>query len=200
MKLMVKSGCKGVLIGFESLSSENLKVMKKNILSGVEEIEKAIKLIHKMGLRIYATFLFGYDHDKLEDFDLVLKFCIRNKLFMVGFNHLTPFPGTQLYKRLEQENKLRYQKWWLNENYTYGQIPFASKIDPDIIENECRRIRRKFYGTKSLLYRMTNITNINSVVMFPMYLSINSLLRKDTLQRKKFPLGDLGFDDAGLEY
>jgi radical SAM superfamily enzyme YgiQ (UPF0313 family) len=190
LALMAESGCQGVLIGFESLRAENLKEMRKNLLTGVEEIEGAIRKIHKAGLRIYATFLFGYDHDTLDDFDLILNFCIRNKIFMVGFNHLTPFPGTSLYKRLEKEKKLRFSKWWLDDEYTYGQIPFESKIPYDVIERECRRIRYKFYGWRSVLHRMTNWTNINSPVMFSVYLSINTMLRKDTLQRRKFPLGD----------
>jgi len=193
LDLMVKSGCQGVLIGFESLSPENLKKMNKGMMSSVQEMEKSIHLIHKKGLRIYATFLFGYDNDTKEDFNTVLNFCIRNKIFMVGFNHLTPFPGTKLYDRLKNENRLLFQKWWLSDEYTYGQIPFKSTLNPEFIENECRRIRRKFYGLPSILYRMTNLTNINSLVMFPFYVSINALLRKDTSQRKKFPLGDLGY-------
>jgi len=193
LKLMVKSGCQGVLIGFESLNDENLKLMKKNMFSSVQQIEKAIQTIHKAGLRIYATFLFGYDNDSKEDFNTVLKFCIRNKFFMVGFNNLTPFPGTQLYERLEKDNLLLYKKWWLNDNYTYGQIPFKSVVDSQMIENECRRIRRKFYGIRSILYRLTNWANINSLIMFTFYFSINFLLKNDTMLRKKFPLGDLGY-------
>jgi radical SAM superfamily enzyme YgiQ (UPF0313 family) len=190
LKLMVKSGCQGVLIGFESLNDDNLRLMKKKMLNSVQQIEAAVRTIHKAGLRIYATFLFGYDNDDPNDFDTILKFCIRNKIFMVGFNNLTPFPGTALYERLRTEGRLLYDKWWLDPDYTYGQIPFRSKVDYETIETECRRVRRKFYGIPSILYRMTNWTNINSMIMLPFYFSINLLLRKDTMQRMKFPLGD----------
>jgi len=193
LKTMVDSGCQGVLIGFESMNMNNLKNMKKNLLPSVEAIEDSIKQIHKAGLRIYATFLFGYENDTYDDFDDVLKFCIRNKFFMVGFNNLTPFPGTKLYERLQDEGRLLYDKWWLSDEYFYGQIPFNSKVDNKVIEQECRRIRRKFYGLPSILYRLTNRANINSFVMTFFYLSINLLMRNDTTQRKRFPLGDLGF-------
>jgi len=192
LDLMARSGCQGVLIGFESLNADNLKKMGKSMLTSEAEIEAAIRKIHHSGLRIYATFLFGYDPDQPGDFDHVLDLCIRTKIFMVGFNHLTPFPGTRLYQRLEKEGRLRYEKWWLADDYTYGQIPFESTIAFETIEKECRRIRYKFYGLRSMLYRLTNRTNINSFVMFSMYLTINTMLRKDTLQRKKFPLGDKG--------
>jgi radical SAM superfamily enzyme YgiQ (UPF0313 family) len=193
LDLMVKSGCQGILIGFESLLPDNLKKMNKNLMSSLYEIEQAIHLIHKKGIRIYATFLFGYDNDTDEVFDQVLKFCIKNKFFMVGFNHLTPFPGTRLYTRLVAENRLIYDKWWLSDRYTYGQIPFRSKIPPDVIENECRRIRTRFYSFTSILYRMRNLANISSLLMFGFYISINLLLRRDTGQRKKFPLGDKAY-------
>jgi len=193
LDLMAKSGCQGVLIGFENLNSTNLKIMKKRMNRSEDEMVSAITRIHKKGIRIYATFLFGYEHDRQEDFDKVLDFCVRNKVFMVGFNHLTPFPGTQLYERLKEENRLLYEKWWLADEYTYGKIPFKSNISADIIEKECRRIRRKFYGWKSILYRMTNNTNISSFFLFTLYLSINTLLRKDTFQRINFPLGDKNF-------
>jgi len=193
LDLMVKSGCQAILIGFETLRVDNLNMMKKNLLTETEKLEDAIRLIHKSGIRIYGTFLFGYDYDSEEDFERVLKFCIRNKLFMVGFNHVTPFPGTPLYNRLEKENKLRFAKWWLDDNYTYGQVPFKSNINYKLIEKECRRIRQEFYGIRSILYRMTSLTNIFPLFMFLVYLFINTLLRKDTIQRKGFPLGDSSY-------
>jgi radical SAM superfamily enzyme YgiQ (UPF0313 family) len=199
LDLMVKSGCQGVLIGFENLNPANLKLMNKRMNRSVGEMEAAIKKIHKKGLRIYATFLFGYEHDRVEDFDDVLDFCIRNKVFMVGFNNLTPFPGTKLYERLKNDNQLNFEKWWLNDNYTYGQVPFKSSLPAEIIETECRRIRRKFYGWRSILYRMTNFININSFLFFTAYLSINALLRKDTSQRINFPLGHQSYDQPLLK-
>lgn len=193
LDLMVRSGCQAVLIGFENLNSSNLKLMNKGMNRSAEEMEVAIRRIHKEGIRIYATFLFGYDHDQPEDFDEVLQFCVSNKVFMVGFNNLTPFPGTRLYSRLQKENRLVYDKWWLDDGYTYGQVPFKSALAAEKIEQECRRIRRKFYGWKSIFYRMTNLTNINSLLLFTFYLSINALLRSDTSQRMKFPLGHQGY-------
>jgi radical SAM superfamily enzyme YgiQ (UPF0313 family) len=199
LDLMVKSGCQGVLIGFENLNPANLSLMNKKMNKSVEKMEAAIRRIHQRGMRIYATFLFGYEHDKPDDFDKVLDFCVRNKVFMVGFNNLTPFPGTKLYERLQNENRLVYNKWWLDDKYTYGQIPFRSKIPPETIEQECRRVRRKFYGWKSIFYRMTNVANINSALLFTFYLSINTLLQKDTSQRIKFPLGLRGYNKPLLK-
>jgi len=193
LELMVKSGCQGILIGIESLKTNNLKLMNKSFMPDKTELESVIRTLHRAGLRIYATFLFGYEEDTVRDFETVLRFCIRRKVFMVGFNILTPFPGTALYKRLERKKLLLYDKWWLDERFTYGQIPIKTNLKQALIETECRRIRKKFYSFSSILYRMFNWCNVNSLLMLIFYLSINNLLRRDTHLRKNFPLGDRSF-------
>lgn len=190
LNLMVKSGCQGVLIGFESLNTDNLKQMNKAFNAVEGGPAKAVKVIHEHKLRLYATFLYGYSNDKQEDFKQIIDFCINNKIFMVGFNHLTPFPGTPLYQRLKDENLLTYDKWWMSEEYRYGQIPFKTNIDHNLIEEQSKLARKKFYSLPSILYRMTNLTNISNPFMFLYYFTINFMLRNDAAKRMKFPLGD----------
>jgi radical SAM superfamily enzyme YgiQ (UPF0313 family) len=190
---MVESGCQGVLIGFESLNPANLKLMNKGFNQSHLSPKEAIRKIHKAGIILYATFLHGYDEDKMEDYPQIIDFCIRNKIFMVGFNHVTPFPGTPLYERLESENRLLYLKWWLNEKYTYGAIPYRTLMPVEQIEKHCRSNRQKFYGIPSILRRMLNVTNIKNPTMFGFYWVINLMLRKDASQRTHIPMGDQSF-------
>ena len=190
LKLMVRSGCQGVLIGFESLNPENLKQMNKafNAIEGGPR--EAVRIIHKHGLRLYGTFLYGYSNDQPEDFKQIIDFCINNKIFIVGFNHLTPFPGTPLYQRLSGQNLMLYPKWWLSTDYRYGRIPFKTELDNAVIEKQSRDARRKFYGFRSIFYRMTNLTNISNPLMLLFYFTINLMLRNDSSKRMRFPLGD----------
>jgi radical SAM superfamily enzyme YgiQ (UPF0313 family) len=193
LDLMVESGCQGVLIGFESLSPENLKLMNKSINQIKITPEAAIRKIHEAGIIIYGTFLHGYDQDKMEDYKKILNFCIDNKLFMVGFNHVTPFPGTGLYQRLADENRLLSEHWWLDEQYTYGAIPFKTRLPQDDVENQCRNNRKIFFSFLSILKRMGNLTNIKNGYLFTLYLIINFMLSRDASTRKSIPLGDAEF-------
>lgn len=193
LKLMVSSGCQGILIGFESLNPANLQLMNKGFNQSKMTPEAAIKKIHKAEIIIYATFLHGYDADKVEDYQQIIDFCIDNKLFMVGFNHVTPFPGTGLYETLKKENRLLFKQWWLDDNYTYGTIPYKTILPQEIIEKHCRKNRSKFYSTLSLLKRMRNFTNIKNPTMFGFYVLINRMLRKDASQRILIPMGDKDF-------
>ena len=193
LKLMVDSGCQGILIGFESLNSDNLKVMNKGFNQSKISQQEAIRKIHKAGIIIYATFLHGYDADKIEDYQKIINFCITNKLFMVGFNHVTPFPGTGLYERLKNENRLNYSSWWLDDTYTYGTIPYKTYLPSEIIEKNCHDNRSKFYSFGSILKRMRNLTNIKNPTMFGFYFAINFMLRKDASKRILIPMGDKEF-------
>ncbi|MDX2250293.1 MAG: radical SAM protein [Bacteroidia bacterium] len=190
LQIMKDSGCQGVLIGFESLNHENLDSMNKTFNYKRGGFTPAIQQLNKFGIGLYATFLFGYDNDTLDTFKQTSDFCIKNRIFMAAFNHLTPFPGTPLYNQLEKEGKLLYEKWWLNDNYFYGHVPFKTKLPPEEIKRECFKARKAFYSLRSILYRMFNPIYTRSFFMLGIYWLINLMLRGEGNQREGYPLGD----------
>ena len=173
--------------------------MNKSFNAARGGFEPALAKFRKYGIRLYATFIFGYDHDTLESFQETVDFCIKHKIFMAAFNHLTPFPGTPLYKNLQDQNKLLYEKWWLDERYKYGQVPFKTKMPPEVIKEKCVSARKKFYGISSIFERMFDKINSGTFFMFHAYWFINILLRKEATQREDYPLGDLRFQGDLLE-
>src|SRR4051794_6989554 len=124
LDLLVQSGCMGVLIGFESLDSENLKEMNKSFNTMRGGFEKALSNLRRRHIRVYGTFIFGYDRDTPDSFAKTVRFAREQSMYIAAFNHLTPFPGTPLYQRLQSEGRLLYDAWWLDERYSYNQIPF----------------------------------------------------------------------------
>jgi radical SAM superfamily enzyme YgiQ (UPF0313 family) len=190
MDLMRQSGCQGVLIGFESLNTANLKAMNKKFNDVSGGFPAVIQKLNRHGLRLYATFIFGYDGDTPGCFQQTVDFCKQQNIFMVAFNHITPFPGTQLYKRLEQEGRLLYEKWWLDDRYQYGQVPFQTALAPRLIQDECVKARKSFYSLTSILKRLRNRTNTGSLFMMRSYFFINFLLGREASQRENYPLGD----------
>ncbi|WP_246838270.1 B12-binding domain-containing radical SAM protein [Leptospira meyeri] len=193
LKLLKESGCQGVLIGFESLNPKNLEKMNKTFNGTRGGIERAVQRMNQFGIRLYATFIFGYENDTLDSFQEAVEFCIKHKIFMAAFNHLTPFPGTPLYKRLESEGRLLYDKWWLADEYRYGQVPFQTNLEPEVIRIECVKARKSFYSFPSIWKRMFSKTNSGSFFMLQAFLFINLLLRKEATLRDLYPLGDLSF-------
>ena len=191
LALMKQSGCQGVLVGFESLSATGLHEMNKpfNLMHGGPR--EAMKNFRRHGLRIYGTFIFGYDHDSPESFRETMDFARGEGLFIAAFNHITPFPGTPLYDRLRRAGRLLYDPWWLDDEYRYNMIPFApAQMSPAKLADLCVAARREFYSWPSIAQRALAPVNYRDPWMLLNYLVINAMHQRDVAGRNGLPLGD----------
>ena len=101
----------------------------------------ALANLRRHGIRVYGTFIFGYDGDTPERLRR-RRWSSRSstRFYIAAFNHLTPFPGTPLYRRLEREGRLLYERWWLDERYSYNGIPFQpARMAPDDVRTRLPR-------------------------------------------------------------
>lgn len=193
LELMQESGCDGVLIGFESLKNETLMAMNKPINTKFGGYENSIKQLHKYGISLYGTFIFGYDTESVNDIRFTVEKAIDYGIFMAAFNHLLPFPGTPLYNRLKAEKRLVYNKWWLSPDFRFGEVPFYPKnMSREELHEECLRARDRFYSVSSIAKRgFGNIEgNCGSLQKAGVYLWINYLLRREVSEKDGLPLGD----------
>jgi radical SAM superfamily enzyme YgiQ (UPF0313 family) len=192
LKLIKASGCQGLLIGFESLNPENLKRMRKSFNTMRGGYERALENLKRHEIPLYVTFILGYDEDHGDTLQETLAFAERHRFYIVAFNHLTPFPGTPLYDRLEREGRLLYDRWWLDPGYRYGMVPFAPRgMTAEDVKQRCIEARQQFYSLRSILKRSANFSvNSRNLFMWSHFFSINLLFRSEVLQRKDFPLGD----------
>lgn len=192
LELMAASGCQGVLIGFESLNPLNLKKMNKgfNLMKG--GFERALANLRRHHIRLYITFVFGYDEDTEESFGQTVDFALENRFYIAAFNHLTPFPGTPLYRRWEaEEGRLRYERWWLDDGYRYNQIPFHPRhMTPERLQRGCVEARERFYRWRSIWRRGLDPVNRSDAAMWWHFYGINWLFRREVRQRDDYPLGD----------
>jgi radical SAM superfamily enzyme YgiQ (UPF0313 family) len=189
--LLKESGCQGVLIGFESLNPENLKKMDKGFNTMKGGYEVALANLRKHGIRLYVTFVFGYDEDTAASFDESVEFAQRHAFYITAFNHLTPFPGTALYSRLKDEGRLLYDAWWLDPAYSYNKIPFQPKnMGPDELQRLCVDARSRFYSRRSILKRSLDPVNRSDFFMWRNFYLINGMHRAEVSLRDHYPLGD----------
>ena len=185
------SGCAGVLIGFESLDEGVLRNMRKRFNTMRGGFAAALANLRRHGIRVYGTFVFGYDGERGDAFDESAEFAIANNFYLAAFNHLTPFPGTPLFARLQREGRLLYERWWLDERYGYNGIPFQPQaMAPDDIRTGCLRARRKFYSWASMARRAMDPVNRADAFMFRNFFVINGMHRVEVSKRDHFPLGD----------
>jgi radical SAM superfamily enzyme YgiQ (UPF0313 family) len=200
LALIRDSGCMAVLIGFESLNAENLRKMDKGFNTMKGGYEVALANLRKHHVRLYSTFVFGYDEDTPASFDETVAFARRHAFYIAAFNHLTPFPGTPLYDRLKAEGRMLYDAWWLDDRYSYNTIPFQPRhMSPEELRARCVEARRQFYTWSSIARRAMDPVNRSDPFMFRNFFLINRMLRGDVSSRDHYPLGDLSWKGELLE-
>ncbi|NQU24646.1 MAG: B12-binding domain-containing radical SAM protein [Candidatus Nealsonbacteria bacterium] len=192
LKLMRQSGCRGILVGFESLSDETLVRMGKGWNQTMRDYSEAVSRIRDSGIAVYATFVFGYDTDTPDAIDRAVEFAIGQKFFMAAFNHLVPFPGTPVYSRLEREGRLRFDRWWLQPEYRFGDVAFKPRhMTAEQLAQRCYKARRDFYRFGSVMTRAMDLrANCADVRAAISYLWINLFSGREARKRQGLPLGE----------
>ncbi len=102
---MSESGCQSLFIGFESINSKSIDSIHK-VQNSVNKYEKLVEEIHRRGIMINASFVFGLDEDDISVFKNTSDWIINNKIETVTSHILTPYPGTKLYSDLMEENRI----------------------------------------------------------------------------------------------
>ncbi len=190
LDLMATSGCRGLLIGFESLNKENLTAVGKTVNVSAD-YSLLLSELRRRGIVVYGTFLLGLDSDGPDAYREGLGFAVEEKLFMAAFNHVVPFPGTPLYDDLESRDRLRYDRWWLSEDFRFGQSPFNPvSMTAEQLDISCDRARREFYALRSTLRRGTDLSaNCHGLEMAKLFFGVNLLMRKEVSMKRGLPLG-----------
>jgi radical SAM superfamily enzyme YgiQ (UPF0313 family) len=100
-----ESGCRGLLVGFESVSGENLDLTRKGF-NRPEDYAALVAKLHAKRIAVQGCFTFGLDHDEPDDFERTARFAVEAKIDLPRFAVVTPFPGTALHRRLEAEGRI----------------------------------------------------------------------------------------------
>jgi radical SAM superfamily enzyme YgiQ (UPF0313 family) len=123
LKKARESGCISLFIGFESLLQENLDGASKRFVNA-KELTNWVKTIQQHRIGIHGSFIFGFDGDDAAVFKRTVEFVQENNIEIPSFSVLTPFPGTPLQKRLEEEGRIFDRDW---AHYDMSHVVFKPK-------------------------------------------------------------------------
>ncbi len=158
LRLMKDSGCGAILIGLESVSRENLSSMDKGVNLKHDYI-KSIEKIQSHGILVHGSFILGYDFDTLSSFDELIDFLNETHLLMPLINILTPFPGTRLFDRMEEEGRILHKDW---SKYDAKSVVFSpSLLTPDELLEGHRRVIREIYSFDSIYKKLNYYWDID---------------------------------------
>ena len=117
---MRKAGCRGLFIGIETVSEENLAAMDKQF-NHSRQYEERLREIHRHGIGVVAGMMVGLDRDDPGVFERCLRFLDRTGMDGVQLNILTPLPGTPLFEEMRRAGRVTDPDW---SHYDFRHVVF----------------------------------------------------------------------------
>lgn len=170
LDLMKESGCQGLFIGFESIHPSSIEDVHK-VQNRMISYEKAVHEIHRRGIMINASFVFGLDGDTKDTFIQTLDWIVKMKIETVTSHILTPYPGTALYKKLLTENRIVLHDLSL---YNTANVVFKPKnMTAKELSDGYLWLYKNVYSLKNIIKRLPEAKAQRSA-----YLMFNLFYRK----------------------
>lgn len=151
MELVARSGCKGLLLGLETVTPESLGDAKKRF-NGSVDFKQVVGDLHHLGISVQGCFVFGLDHDTPDVFDATVDFALDAGVDLPRFAVLTPFPGTPLHTRLESEGRILTKNWELYDGQHVVFQPRGMSVK-ELAEGH-ERAWKKVYRWSSIAKRL----------------------------------------------
>ena len=187
IRLMKRSGCLGLLIGFESVQKGTQNEVNK-IRNLKIDFYEAMHRFHGEGFGILGSFVFGFDYENKDVFEQTLKFIMRCRLDVVQLRILTPYPGTRLYKRLLSEGRLFVRDWWLR-GYPPDTLLFQPKgMTADELMSGFARLNRQAYSFGAMMKRFLGMSPWKRTLLgCQLYAGVNLSTRRRYFKGLKNP-------------
>jgi len=169
-----EAGCVALFVGFESLNQEALKAMGKVTNTAKSYLEDA-KVFRDNGIGILGSFVMGNDGDTPDVFERTLRFCEEARLEAAIFPILTPYPGTEVRRRLEAEGRILSNDW---EDYDMEHVTFQPKgMTIAELQSGYDWLNRSFYSFGSMYRRIWKLHR--SVQVFaPMNIGFRAAIKR----------------------
>jgi len=150
LDLMSEVGCQSLFIGFESINNVALQSVNKD--NRVEKYESIVREIHSRGIMINASMVFGLDGDNSDVFKNTMDWLVKNKIETLTSHILTPYPGTELYSRMNKEGRI--VEYDLSKYNTACVVFEPRGMTAEELYRGYIWMYKEFYSFKNVLRRM----------------------------------------------
>lgn len=151
LDLAARSGCRGLLLGFESIVAGNLRDSSK-VFNRPAHFMRVIELLHRHDIAVYGCFVFGMDHDTPDVFLETARFAVEARIDLPRFAIVTPFPGTALHHRLAREDRILTRNWELYDGQHVVFQPAHMTVQE--LQDGTERAWRYVYSLPSIARRL----------------------------------------------
>jgi len=156
---MVAANFTSVFLGIETPSTAALAETQKtqnlriDLLAAVEKLTRA-------GLEVMGGFIIGFDSDDETAFAAQRDFLAGAPIPLAMIGLLTALPGTQLWRRLDAEGRLRTT----SDGENFGRPNFATRLDEATLLEGYARLLAELYSEKSYVARCKRYMDLAPVV------------------------------------
>ncbi len=150
VRAMALAGCTGVFIGFESLTDGNLRAAGKRC-PPAEDYARRVSIFHDVGIQVNASFVLGFDNDTPDVFHDTARWVEETRLECATYHILTPYPGTPLFRRMEEEGRLLHRDW---ARYDTAHCVYRPRhMSPAQLEEGYAWLYRRTFSARSIWTR-----------------------------------------------
>jgi radical SAM superfamily enzyme YgiQ (UPF0313 family) len=151
LRLASRSGCRGLFVGFESLSQQGLHSWKKHSNMGKDYLA-VVRKLHAAGIAVFAGFVFGSDGDTPDVFERTLEFLLEANVETLQATRLTPFPGTPLFEELDRQGRIVDKDW---SHYDFNHVVFEPlHMRRETLDLGVAWVLRQFYTRRRVARRV----------------------------------------------
>lgn len=160
MDMMVKAGFISVFVGIETPDEEGLEACNKNQNKNRDLVE-TVHVMQRAGLQVMAGFIVGFDTDTHTIFDRQIDFIQKSGIVTAMVGLLQAPYGTELYRRLAEEGRLRDE---MTGDNTDGSTNIIPRMKLSTLKRGYLRILTSIYSPELLYQRIrTSLTILNPV-------------------------------------
>lgn len=148
IELAYDAGFRSAFIGFESINQENLVSTNKrsNVVSNYSEV---LRKLDRLGIMINGSFIFGLDSDTSDVFDRTTEWAIKRAIATATYHILTPYPGTSLFDKMKDENRILTENWsFYDTRHLVFKHPCISK---EQMEEGYKKAYNDFYKWRNII-------------------------------------------------
>ena len=153
MDLMYEAGFDWVFIGIETPDAGSLaECNKKQNLH--RDLPEQIRRLQRNGLQVQGGFIVGFDHDPPDIFRRQYELIQNNGIVMAMVGILQAPTGTDLFKRLQREGRIRGEYC---ANNVADDTNVVTRMDRDTLRNSYRALVKALYEPRNYYNRVRNL-------------------------------------------
>lgn len=151
IKIMFNAGLRNINIGIET-ADPFIAQQNKRLLVKMAEQERLIKYCNKIGVKISAFYLFGYEGETKESMTATLNYAKKLNTFLARFAIFTPYPGTKFFEELEQQGRIETYDY---EKYTQFNLVFKhQQLSASEIQKMLATAYKEYYFRLSYILKL----------------------------------------------